>query len=329
MEQVIASPRVTPDDAPYKRNGKPSKHCVVLDSETTLKLKERFGNIPLGRCIRSLLKLPPLEKVEAWQEWEDNIIRECYPWGGSLSVKSQDINRTYAAIREQARKLGIRRECFRPQEDWLTLKEVSNILGCHSSLVYRWCKRGYIEPIKLKAPIKHLTFITQKALIAFIKQYPFVFPHEKLHISYRSFLSQETLEWVTTHEASKLLFFSVHAINNYIDRGHIPVRKGFRRQRYVKIKDIQNLLQKPPRKARLIKPLEWKLWENPISKIKHLIVKDEEGDWYKVCQGYLVRPIYTKLWLKYGYRLKLSRGCPTCKICKEVLRKHQPCSQKQ
>ena len=152
LEDIIASPEIPPDDAEFKRNGKPAGRQINLDAETTAKLRERFGNLPLGRAIRSLVGLSPVQKQDAWQEWEDDIIKERYSWGGSVAVKLE-VERSFDAIRERARFLGVKFVHFKPCADWFTPKEVARIVGVEYSTLWKMVKTGIVKSRVVPASI--------------------------------------------------------------------------------------------------------------------------------------------------------------------------------
>ena len=169
LEDILASPEIIMSDAEYKRNSRKAERQVSIDNETIAILKLRFGNIPLGRAIRSLVGLPPIEKQDEWQEWKDNVIRECYSWGGSIAVLAQDVKRSANAIRRRAGVLKIKAGNFKPNAKWLSLHDIAAIFHCHYTLVFRWCKKGLLKPIIKLEGRKREAFFTETELIRFIR----------------------------------------------------------------------------------------------------------------------------------------------------------------
>lgn len=319
LEDILASPELLPDDAEYRRNGKKQGKQVTIDQETVDHLRLRFGNIPLGRAIRSLIGLPPLEKQEAWQVWEDDVIKEWYPCAGSAGVLAQDVKRSPDAIRARAQVLSVKAGNLKPNDEWLSMKEIASIFNCDYTLVWKWFNRGLIRPIAQLSNRHRDVFFTNTELIRFIEKYPFVYPHERITNGYRKYLPDKLFEYISTKEASKILSYSISDINNLIDKGHIACMRGFGRQRYVKLGDLRNYLNSP-RQRKPKRLLPYKVIDT--GERRHFVQQDDEGIWCLVCNKGLA-VVYDPEWRRIGIKLRFSRGYPTCKNCLAILKRQE------
>lgn len=320
LESIIPSkPLVFHDDdnKPYKQNGKPNqKNTVGLDSEVVAELHKRYPGVALKVAIRNLLGLPMLEAIECWQSWEDNIIKERYPWGGSMAI-STDVDRSPDAIRGRARKLGIRKGTYRPSSAWLTSQEVANIFGSHYTIVVKWVNAGLLESTRVSGKGKKgFMFFTQKQIANFMEHHTFTYPHERVREDYQRYIPKWLIEWLTLCQASPQVGFTRSGLQHFAIKGKIPTKRGYFRQWYVRIEDIKHYLEARQKQSKK-QPYSVTLYNG----LKHYIWQDEDGDYYLRCRSReTTKPILSKA---YKRHLHLAQGYPTCKVCLGILKTYR------
>lgn len=150
LKDVIAAPEAVAETVPAKYLGKFSANQPRLDPETVSEIRRRYPGLPLGRAVRALVGLPPLEKRDAWQPWEDDVIRDRYPHGGSELVRL-DVKRSRDAVIERARFLGVKRGEFCPSDEWMTPTALAKELDISPAWVSKLVTGGIIKP-KLRLP---------------------------------------------------------------------------------------------------------------------------------------------------------------------------------
>lgn len=320
LEDTISSPELQPDDTGYRRLGKPQGSATHLDDETKDKLRERFGNFPLGRAIRSLVGLPPKENKEAWQGWEDDIIKECYSWGGTVAVIASGVKRKATSINWRASKLGIKRGTTRPKDDWLTPTEVATIFHCRNTTIYEWCGNGSLNHLVYKAEKRKFVFITKVQLVEFMQEHPFMYPHERMTGSFRQYIPHMLSEYISIKEAAEKFHYSLGGIYHQINNGMIPCIRGYGRKKYyIKLQNLEAYLNNPIPIFEKLHNKDWKLHRG-FNGIIHLIRPDDEGWWWRVCGSGGYKAVYSPDWEKYGFVFEFAKGNPTCKKCLEILR---------
>jgi len=312
FHEIIPSPELLPSEPEYKRLGKPQGRAIRLDDETVKKLRERFGNLPLGRAIRSLVGLPPLENRTAWQVWEDKIIREVYSWGGSRGVIENGVNRSRGAVQGRAMLLGIKKGTYKPNGDWLVPKEIATIFHCSKTTVLEWCSKGFLKPITIKVKANSWHFFTQQELIRFMKEHPLIYPHDRMTDGFRQYIPNMVKDWLTIKEAGNVLHFHPVTIERAIRISRLKVIWGFYGRKFVNINDLKTYMDIPESKLETYMPNDYKVLFT--GEKKHLIHQDSDGFWYRACNRG-DRPAYNPEWIKFGFELKFAQGLPTCKIC--------------
>ena len=85
-----------------------ARRSIEIEQDVTDALRQRYGNMPLGRAIRIMLGLKPKIAQNAWQEEEDKLLQKYYPQHGSTQL-SEVLDRRPHSIRNRASKLGIKR----------------------------------------------------------------------------------------------------------------------------------------------------------------------------------------------------------------------------
>ena len=86
-----------------------ARRSIEIDNDVVEALRSRYGLMPLGRAIRTLLGLRPKVSQTAWQEEEDALIRDHFPLRGAPPI-AEVLGRSADCVRERASKLGIKRK---------------------------------------------------------------------------------------------------------------------------------------------------------------------------------------------------------------------------
>ena len=209
----------------YRTNGsqpaqKRKKTSIAVSQDVIEHIRKKVPDRPLTQALRMVLGLEIEEKREAWQLWEDDIIKEKYPCGGTLLV-SVDIKRSPDAIRERARQLGVRKTKLRPKTDYFAVNEVSALFHCSPSWIHKLINNGELEAIKVNGPGKIYTFITMKAIETFIQQHPLSFSHDNIHNSLKHLIPKHALGWITTGKAIRKFNISKSHLYRAIHNSHV------------------------------------------------------------------------------------------------------------
>ena len=111
LEDIIAAkPREFPGCSSEPRVKIPqARRSIEIDQDVVDALRKRFGTMPLGRAIRILIGLKPKIFQNAWQEEEDELIREYYPSTGGKGL-AEVLGRSANCVRDRAFTLGVKRQ---------------------------------------------------------------------------------------------------------------------------------------------------------------------------------------------------------------------------
>lgn len=209
---------------------------VHLDYDTWQRIKSLYPHDPLNHAIRKLTGLSPAKRDKrGWHRWEDAIVRERYPWGGSLAV-SLDVHRSQNAIEKRARYLKIYRghRTHKPVAEWMTTPEIAEICRAQYNTVTSWFKKGYIKTIRISKYYHGHdgVFVTPDAFQSFLENYYYVYDPKKLAKAYQKFVPDNP-QWISTKEAAKLCGVSRSTIQYHVRNKHIKSIAGYGRSRYV------------------------------------------------------------------------------------------------
>lgn len=277
-----------------------------LDEDTLRQLQARFPHEPVNRAIRKLVGLPLADDRRAWSAWEDALLRQRYPWGGRFAV-AVDINRSYKAIEQRAKHLGVKRVggAYKPIPDWFRVDEVTKLLGASDKIVRRWIKLGYLKVVEVDGHrnIGRDVFITPQGLRDFISNHPFVYSPERIGDEYRQFIPVTRSGWVTTQEAAKLLSVSQTTIVNVARRGDIKKVSGWLGRWYVNLEDVKRWVVQPyPVVA-----------TGASSPTHYLFHSDGQGSHFLACRPHTPEGLVHPVTGKHIY--------PTCLMCLNILGK--------
>lgn len=315
-------------DAPTKFQGhRPYKNVVGIDLDTAKILRTRYPNHPLIDAIRLAVGLQPLNRSRAWQEWEDNIIKEYYPNGGSWACRADLSHRSRQIINQRARSLGInlKTKIIRGHESWLTVPEVATILGCHKAYIFKLVRDKILDVIPMNfGKQQHFRF-TEQMVAKFIKEYPFKYRHENLN-GFSKYAPEWLLNWIPISVAAKTVHLSLGTISSYARNKAIPMKYGVKNSVYVQINDIQNFLasKQPQSTKQPFKVAQYDTKSHCIINVEK--IKMDSGYHiigYKYCQPdskYIALVTKSPLY-KINYKAKLLRGYPTCSKCLSALNK--------
>lgn len=164
LKNILKSPEPRTDeeidhdidaDTPYVANssGKPNrKGSFYLDDDTKAELKRLYPHDTIHSAIRKVVGMPMAERDKrGWHKWEEAIIRQRFPWGGSRACQL-DICRSRDAIYHKAHAMGLKvnkLNSYRPHPDWLNRVEVAQKLGYSREHVNWLAKHGFIRSIRL------------------------------------------------------------------------------------------------------------------------------------------------------------------------------------
>lgn len=246
LHDILVADEIQEDVAPRKHrvNGNGNvKGWVRLDTETLDAIKEKYNGMPLNRAVRLMIGLPPLDKISIWQEWEDDIIRDRYPWGGSLAV-SVDVKRAFQSIRQRARILGIRRDIYRPSEKWVTSSELANMLRCSVTNIFNLVKSNKITRINAPGKRYGFGFFEQKSIVTFLKDYPFSYDHNKVSDELVPYIPKWVFEWVPLKHATSDLYMSTRGLHKVIKRNKSLGRIGYKGILYIHLKNTKHYINK-------------------------------------------------------------------------------------
>lgn len=110
LEDILESkPDQFPTVSKRPRGGIQGRRCIEVDQDVVDAMRARFGNMPLAQVVRVMLGLKPKTAQNAWQEEEDQLIREFYPDHGSRPL-SKILDRAWYCIGVRASELGIKRK---------------------------------------------------------------------------------------------------------------------------------------------------------------------------------------------------------------------------
>ena len=131
-----------------KRNGKEQYGISIrLDNDVVGKLEERYPDFPHRLAIRALLGMS-LDK-RTWSAWEEQILRDKYPTGGSNTV-ALDVPRSFASIHQHALALGIKFERMCPIDDMINTSELAVILHVSQSMIRKLVHENLLHPLRSK-----------------------------------------------------------------------------------------------------------------------------------------------------------------------------------
>lgn len=91
------------------RGGIQGRRSIEVDKDVVDAIRVRFGNMALVQAVRVMLGLPQKMAENAWQEEEDQLIRNYYPTIGGPPL-AKVIDRSADCIRERASDLGVSRQ---------------------------------------------------------------------------------------------------------------------------------------------------------------------------------------------------------------------------
>jgi hypothetical protein len=327
LKDIIAAPEETlspPGD--YKQNGHRNLKGNValrLTPAEVIVLQRKYPNMPLNAAVRTNLGFYVSPRQECWQPWEDDILRERYPAGGSLAVMV-DVNRTLAAIRERARTLNVKLGVYRPISTWLMAREVAAILSCDYTQVLIWVNNGMMNYKKaLRKGRGYFVFIEPDDLRIFLTNQTFRYNHWMVNEEWRKYIPVELWDWITLKQAQIKYKRSRGFFERGIHHGYFKAIKGYKRNLFINIPEIERQLQTPIRLS-----IKQPYPVITIGKRSHYMIKRVffhychiNGSRYKL-YGYLTYCCPNRMPKLYLLR-KHQRSYPTCKKCASLMRRNQ------
>ena len=230
-----------------RRHGDGRTVHVILDQETVAALEKDYPHEPLTKIVRRLAGVAPAENHRAWTMWEDAILKQRYPWGGSLAVKV-DVARSLVAINQRANELHV--VCKRqgkPTPDWFTDEEARVIFGVTCTTLLSWIRKGYLEQIAIdtghnKGPSR---FFTESQLASFISKHFLKLDEAKLDSRFHKYLPVNRGDWLTTKDVAKALGVTQACLVKHITLGELKATRGWLDRNYVNINEARAFMKQP------------------------------------------------------------------------------------
>jgi len=292
------------------------KSSCNLDAQTSKILKEKYPHLTYTQAVRMLVGLPIKLNLKKWQPWEDEILREQYPHGGSLAV-GIEVKRSRNGISTRARRLGVHFKGYNFGDEILRTKDVCKILSTSKGRVNLLVKQGMLKAQRIKGRGGYRIF-KKGDLCNFLKEHPFQYRHDLLPDDYKGYVPKWVWKWLSPAEVAITLHICKDTIRERIRLGELPYRSYLKNAWYCRLEDAEHCVE-----MRKLRRQPYKVWESP-SGIRHYVYQDEENDWYLKCKGKQYKPICLFGNEKLAYFTKYFRkGFPTCKVCLSLLRAYR------
>lgn len=220
-------------------NHKPNVHGYTkLDEDVCRFLKERYPNCPINDAVRLMCGFPMHNRRRDYQPWEDELIKERYPFGGIASLIKDLPRRSRGSISQRALALGLRRTKGRPNDEWYSRIEARKALGLSEPKWKAVVRNGYIEPILVPGrkgrSFSH--YFDVASLAKFMRSHTFEYDHESVSITLKHFVPGEMQYWkkIKTIEVQ----FGIHRCTCewWIREGMVKVQKGYAGINYIDIR---------------------------------------------------------------------------------------------
>ena len=283
------------------------KGSFYLDEDTRVALKTMYPHDTQMAAIRKVTGLAPAERDKRpWYRWEDAIVRQRYPWGGSLAC-TIDIARTQNAIEHRAKQLRVkhsRHTVHKPLPDWMDANDVATACGVSYQVVTKnWFKEGLIHTVIIPGYYHghNGVFVMPHDFQTFLSSHYYLLDPESVEPQYRQHLPEEpTL--VSTSVVAAELGITKSRITHWIRKGLVDALQGCKREYFMRVEDVRRIASQP---FPVVRPSV----DGPTHYLYHT---DEHGMYYMACRRHRAE----------RYADEVGGGDydpPTCKLCLIVL----------
>lgn len=307
-------------DAPTKFTRPCCKRTIQIDVDMASLLRQRYPDRTYKDGIRLLLGLQPTGINRAWQEWEDEIIREKYPYGGTFACQIDlSPKRTQKQINSRAHELGVKVKDrrLRGHPDWVSVPDLASHIGCSELHVRNLMRDNLLEFV----PLPKGKVFTRQMITKFLHEHPFKYRHEKVD-GFCQYVPQWLFEWVTVYEASKQVALTPVTIGQYAREGYYPSHCGVNGKRYVRVKDVQYFLETRQEgfTHQPFKVVQGNTCSHyVINERRRSLGRDNEyvieADYYCSAEIHSTALVYKQPSCGIDFEVKNLRGYPTCKRC--------------